>query len=83
MSVRIRRYGLNDRMYAIAEKANFDTSPLGVLKGTEVELKCDPNLHYVHVIDAIEAVSGKVKPDGEIVRLFEKVKFAPRRKAGG
>ncbi|WP_425617965.1 ExbD/TolR family protein [Anatilimnocola sp. NA78] len=42
----------------------------------EVELVCDYNLHYSHVIDAITAVSGEVR-DGQIVKLVEKIKFSP------
>ena len=44
----------------------------------EVELDCDPNLHYVHVIEAVTAVSGYIQND-EIVHLVEKIKFAPPR----
>ncbi len=46
----------------------------------EVELHCDPQLHYEHAIAAITAVSGHVNPnDGEIVKLIEKIKFSPQR----
>jgi len=34
------------------------------------------------VIRAITAVSGYVSPDGQIVRLIEKIKFAPPRSEG-
>ncbi len=43
----------------------------------EVELVCDYNLHYEHVIEAITAVSGDVNPDGTIVKMVEKIKFSP------
>jgi len=44
----------------------------------EVELDCDYNLHYEHVIDAITAVSGYVdQSTGQIERLVEKIKFTP------
>lgn len=42
----------------------------------EVELVCDYNLHYEHVIEAITAVSGEMR-EGQIVKLVEKIKFAP------
>jgi biopolymer transport protein ExbD len=42
----------------------------------EVELVCDYNLHYGHVIEAINAVSGEVR-DGQIVKMVEKIKFSP------
>ncbi len=43
----------------------------------EVELVCDYTLHYEHVIEAITAVSGSITPDGQIVKLVEKIKFSP------
>jgi biopolymer transport protein ExbD len=44
----------------------------------EVELDCDYNLHYEHVVDALTAVSGYVDPStGQIERLVEKIKFTP------
>jgi biopolymer transport protein ExbD len=42
----------------------------------EVELVCDYNLHYSHVIEAITAVSGEMR-GGQIVKLVEKIKFSP------
>jgi len=47
-----------------------------VLGSTEIELDCDYNLKYLYVVQAITAVSGYVK-DGQVVRLVEKIKFAP------
>ena len=48
----------------------------------EVELHCDPQLHYEHAMAAITAVSGRKNPaDGEIVRLIDKIKFSPVRQA--
>jgi biopolymer transport protein ExbD len=48
--------------------------------GGEVELDCDYNLRYEYAIAAITAVSGYVNPEGQIVKLVEKVNFAPPRK---
>jgi hypothetical protein len=45
----------------------------------EVELDCDYNLKYSNVIEAITAVSGDVSPDGQVIKLVEKIKFAPPR----
>jgi biopolymer transport protein ExbD len=51
----------------------------GSLEGAaEVELDCDYNLKYEYVIRAITAVSGDVGPDGRIIKLIEKINFAPR-----
>jgi biopolymer transport protein ExbD len=44
---------------------------------TEVELDCDYQLRYEHVIDAISDVSGYIAQDGRIVKLIEKIKFSP------
>jgi len=49
----------------------------------EVELDCDYALHYSNVINAITSVSGSIGPGGQIVKLVEKVKFAPPRRPGG
>ncbi|MBW3600348.1 MAG: biopolymer transporter ExbD [Planctomycetes bacterium] len=45
--------------------------------GAEVELDCDYNLKYEYVIEAITAVSGYRDNAGNIVKLVEKIKFAP------
>lgn len=50
-----------------------------VLENTEVELDCDYRLRYEYVIEAITAVSGYVDEDGRIIKLVEKIKFAPPR----
>ena len=47
---------------------------------TEVELDCDANLSYENVIRAVTAVSGQVQPDGTVVELIKKIKFAPPKK---
>jgi biopolymer transport protein ExbD len=49
-------------------------------EGAEVELDCDYNLRYEHVIQAITAVSGyRDDATGDIVKLIDKIKFAPPR----
>ena len=48
-------------------------------QSAEVELDCDYNLHYSHVIAAITAVSGKRGKNGQMMRLVEKIKFSPPR----
>ena len=45
----------------------------------EVELDCDYDLKYENVIEAITAVSGDVSPDGQVIKLVEKIKFSPPR----
>lgn len=46
--------------------------------GTEVEIDLDYDLHYVHVIQAITAVTGYRSGD-DVVKLVERIKFAPQR----
>jgi len=53
-----------------------------VLENTEVELDCDYQLRYEYVIEAITAVSGYVDEEGRIIKLVEKIKFAPPRRPG-
>ncbi len=47
----------------------------------EIELDCDYQLRYENVIAAVTAVTGYMTPDGQVVKLIEKIKFAPPRKA--
>lgn len=56
-----------------------DAGPGSLAASTEIELDCDFKLRFEYTIDAITAVSGEVR-GGEIVKLIEKIKFAPPRK---
>ena len=53
--------------------------PGSIQESAEVELDCDSNLNYEHVIDAITAVSGHVDGNKNLIKLIEKIKFAPPR----
>lgn len=46
----------------------------------EAELDCDYNLKYRNVIGAVTAISGYVTPDGNIVKLIQKIKLSPPKK---
>jgi biopolymer transport protein ExbD len=60
------------------------TGPGSTRDTAEVELDCDYNLNYEHVIQAITAVSGYPDGAGNVIKLVEKVKFSPpRAEAGG
>jgi biopolymer transport protein ExbD len=48
-------------------------------EGPEVEIDIDYNLRYEHVIQAITAVTGR-KQGNDIIRLIDRIKFAPPRK---
>jgi biopolymer transport protein ExbD len=66
----------------IVEIIGSDRGPGSVQEQAEVELDCDYGLHYAHTIDAITAVSGYPDPQtGGVVKLVEKIKFAPPRQA--
>ena len=43
------------------------------------EIDADYALRFEYVMDAITAVSGYVGPDNNIVKICEKIKFAPPR----
>ena len=47
-------------------------------EGPEVEIDLDYDLHYVHVIEAITAVTG-YRSGNDVVRLIERIKFAQQR----
>lgn len=75
---------LNDKTFPGFEQLHLeivqqvgDAGP-DVRQSAEVELTCDYDLKYEYVIAAITAVSGYVDPNsGEIVKLIEKIRFAP------
>lgn len=56
-----------------------DRGPGSIQESAEVELDCDFQLRYEHVIDAVTAVSGYLDREGNIIKLVEKIKFAPPR----
>jgi len=77
---------LNDRLFSGQDRwkqlHNHIASLVGegsLAASAEVELDCDFRLKYEYVIEAITAVSGTVGPDGQIIKLVEKIKFAPPR----
>jgi biopolymer transport protein ExbD len=53
----------------------------GAADKTEAEINFDFNLKYRYVIAAVTALSGYVSPDGHIVKLIQKIKFAPLQKS--
>lgn len=59
-----------------------NTGPGAGASEYEIELDCDYNLHYSNVVYAITAASGYIDPQRGVVRLIEKIKFAPPRKGG-
>jgi len=44
-------------------------------KETEVEFDISPSLKYQYTVKGIEAVSGKIQPDGSVKKLIQKIKF--------
>ena len=54
-----------------AERAQFDTP----LDDFVMDLDCDEQLDYKHVIDAITAVSGDLRSDGKRVDLLTQIRF--------
>jgi biopolymer transport protein ExbD len=80
-SINLNDVSFNDLNGLHAHVANLvggdDAGPGAGFEGAEVELDCDYNLRYENVVAAITAVSGKVGDDGRIIKLIEKIKFAP------
>jgi hypothetical protein len=57
-----------------------DTSgPSDEEQGPEVEIDLDYDLHYKYVVSAITSVTG-YKSGDNVVRLIQRIKFAPVRK---
>jgi len=82
---------LNDRAIGTMEALRLEIigfvgdnrGPGGIQETAEVELDCDYGLRYEHVIQAITSVSGYIDQTGNVVKLVEKIKFAPPRPASG
>jgi len=66
--------------YIISQYGNDQGA--GSRESAEIELDCDYNLRYEEVVSAVTAVSGYTTGNGEIVKLIEKLKFAPIRREG-
>src|SRR5487761_1303997 len=62
---------------AIMELVGTDTGPNSMASQTEVEIDADYDLRYENVVQAITAISGHVDSSGHVVKLIEKLKFAP------
>lgn len=56
-----------------------DTTGPRQQEGPEVEIDLDYKLHYEHVIAAITAVTG-YRQGNDVIRLVDRIKFAPQRK---
>ena len=65
----------------IVETIGHERGPGSRQETAEVELDCDYELDYRYVVEAITAVSGYRDKNGHIVKLVEKIKFAPPKKA--
>jgi biopolymer transport protein ExbD len=77
---------LNDRTFTGQDRFRQLHQQIASLVGegslaasAEVELDCDFGLKYENVIEAITAISGTVGPDGQTIKLVEKIKFSPPR----
>jgi biopolymer transport protein ExbD len=69
--------------HQIREVSGLDRGPSGTPTAAEVEIDCDYNLKFEYVVNALTAISGYVTDDKQsIVRMIEKIKFAPPRKPG-
>lgn len=65
----------------IRDISKLDRGPGATSASAEVELDCDYNLKFEYVVQALTAVAGYVANDKEtIVRMIEKIRFAPPRK---
>jgi biopolymer transport protein ExbD len=81
---------LNDRVFAdfgglrayIRGLVGDDAGP-GSVGDVEIEVDADYQLRYAHTIDAVTAVSGYVDADGNVIKLIEKINFAPPEKPAG
>lgn len=71
--------GINDLRGRILGLVGTETGPNSVAAGTEIEIDADYDLKYEYVIAVITQVTGYMDGD-KVVKLIEKIKFAPQRK---
>ena len=78
---RRRLSNFKELQHQVREIAGLDRGPTGTPGSAEVELDCDYNLKYKYVINVLTAISGYMAEDKlSIVRIIEKIRFAPPRK---
>ena len=63
----------------VMSRVGTDAGP-NAADNIEAELDCDYNLKYRNVIGAVTAISGYITPDGQIVKLIQKIKLSPPKK---
>lgn len=63
----------------IVQLIGNERGPGSFQEQAEIELDCDQQLRYEYVIRAITAVSGMITADHRVVKLIEKINFAPPR----
>lgn len=68
----------------IRDLSLLDRGPGATASSAEVELDCDYNLKFEYVVSALTAISGYLADDKQtVVRLIDKIKFAPPRSPAG
>lgn len=67
----------------IGDLIGDDRGPGSVQESAEVEIHADYNLRYEYVVQAMDSISGRIDPStGGIIKLIEKIKFAPQTSGG-
>jgi len=61
------------------EELHLQIRRIAEVGDAQIELDCDYNLNFEHVVGAITAISGYVD-EGQIVKIIERVKLGPARK---
>ena len=88
---RISRITLGDKNFGvdfqqlhgyIAEFIGEDRGPGSIQETAEVEFQPDYNLRYEELVRAVTSVSGYVNREGNVIKLVEKIKFAPPNSGG-
>lgn len=73
---------MDDLRNEVIKIVGDDVGPGSIRETAEIELDCDYDLKYNHVIEAITSVSGYRQGD-QIVKLVEKIKFSSPRPPSG
>ncbi len=78
-AIRLNERSFNDfrSLHEYIRELVGDQAGPGSVSEPEIEIDTDYHLRYRYAIDAITAVSGYLDANGNVVKLIEKIKFAP------
>ncbi|MCA9167808.1 MAG: biopolymer transporter ExbD [Planctomycetales bacterium] len=72
-----------DGLHAYIRTLIGDQGGPGSVGEVEIEIDCDYQLQYRYTMAAVTAVSGYIDGNGNLIKLIDKIKFAPPQRPEG